>query len=207
MRKRQTARSANTAEPSQTRREIAAEAARIMADEGVRDFHAAKKKAAARLNIKHTKDLPNNQEIDAALAERLQLFHRDLPDSVAKLRRIAVDAMYLFADFRPRLVGAVLSGHITPFTPIELHITADRPEDVVFFLEDNMIPFDQGEKRLRFGGERYISVPHFRVFLEAEVELSILTPERARETPLSTVDGNPVKRASVKDLENLISGT
>lgn len=206
MRRRQASRASAAAGPSQTRREIAAEAARIMADEGVRDFHAAKKKAAARLNIKHTKDLPNNQEIDAALAERLQLFHRDLVDGVANLRRIAVDAMHLLADFRPRLVGAVLSGRITPFTPIELHIAADRPEDLIFFLEDNGIPFEQGEKRLRFGGDRYVGVPHFRVFLEAEIELSILTPERARETPLSAVDGNPVKRISVKELEALISG-
>ena len=57
------------------RRQLAADAARIMAEEGVRDFHAAKRKAAARLGLPETKHLPGNDEVDSALQEYLRLFH------------------------------------------------------------------------------------------------------------------------------------
>ena len=208
MRKRQTARSANTAEPSQSRREIAAEAARIMADEGVRDFHAAKKKAAARLNIKHTKDLPNNQEIDAALAERLQLFHPELAETVRQCRRIALDMMRLFAQFQPRLVGAVLSGHVTRFTPVQLHLVADRAEDIAFFLQDNSIPFEQSEKRLRFAGDRLTNAPLFRFTLDTQatnVELVVFSPAAAREAPLDPATGKSMHRANITQVENFFA--
>src|SRR3990167_7324300 len=96
------------------RRQIAAHAARIMAEEGVRDFHAAKRKAAARLGLPETKHLPGNDEVDAALQEHLRLFHGGrLNQSVRRLRELAAEAMRFLSKFDPRLVGPVLSGTVT----------------------------------------------------------------------------------------------
>ena len=50
------------------RQRISREAARIMAEEGVRDFHTAKRKATERLNLPEARHLPSNQEIEQALA-------------------------------------------------------------------------------------------------------------------------------------------
>ena len=56
------------------RRLLTQEAARIMSDEGVRDFLFAKRKAAERLGLDPRRmHLPTNMEVEAALAEHFDL--------------------------------------------------------------------------------------------------------------------------------------
>ena len=182
---------------------IAQEAARIMAEEGVLDFHAAKRKAAVRLNLPEAQHLPSNPEIEQALAEHLRLFHnRQLPQTLRHLRDLAVKTMQLLERFDPRLVGALLSGHVTRFSEIQLHVTAEPAELVAFFLHEQRIPFEESSKRLRFGGDRVETVPAYR-FLAGDipVEVSVFSPTAAREAPLSPVDGRPMKRAGLKEVE------
>ncbi len=134
----------------QKRLRIATEAARIMAEEGVRDYQTAKRKAAERLNFPDTRHLPANDEIEAALSQRLQLFHGDdLARNTRRLREIAAQAMRFLSDFEPRLVGGVLSGTVTDASEIQLHLRADAPEQIGFFLQEHQIPYDQGERRIR----------------------------------------------------------
>jgi hypothetical protein len=138
-----------------------------MAEEGVLDFHTAKRKAAERLNLPEARQLPSNLEIEQALAEHLQLFHaKDLPQTLQHLRCLAVDAMRFLARFEPRLVGSLLSGNVTRFSEIQLHVTADTPEIVAFFLQEHGIPYEQTSKRLRFGGDRSEMVPVYGFLAE-----------------------------------------
>ena len=190
------------------RRRIAADAARIMAEEGVRDFQAAKRKAAARLGLPETKHLPGNDEVDAALQEYLRLFHAGrLTQSVQRLRGLAAEAMRFLAKFEPRLVGSVLSGTVTSASAIELHLTADTPEEIGFWLQEHSIPFEQTDRRLRFGGERHEIFPAYRFTADnVPVELCVFDRREARETPLSPVDGKPMKRANLREVENLMHG-
>ena len=51
------------------RHRLANEAARLMAEGGIRDFHQAKLKAAARLGIHDDASLPRNREIEDALRQ------------------------------------------------------------------------------------------------------------------------------------------
>lgn len=187
---------------------ICVEAARIMAEEGVKDFHAAKRKAASRLNQPETRDLPSNQEVEAALAAHLQLFHADrLPKALNDLRHRALEAMRFLAPFEPRLVGAVLSGNVTPYSEIQLHVSADTPEEIAFLLQEQHIPYDESSRRMRFGGERYETHPTYNFLADATaVELTVFTPEGAREAPLSPVDGKPMRRASMREVETLLAG-
>ncbi len=189
------------------RQHIAAEAARIMAEEGISDFHLAKRKAAARLNLPATKHLPTNQEVETALQEYLHLFHSDRLDTGLRyLRTRAVEAMRFLAKFKPLLVGPVLRGTVTPGSEIQLHVSADAPEEVAFLLQEHHIPFEQAERRLRFGGERYETLPAYRfVAGNVTIELCIFNLRSVRETPLSPVDGKPMKRANVKEVENLLN--
>jgi hypothetical protein len=192
----------------QLRQHIAAAAARIMAEEGVRDFQAAKRKAAARLGLPETKHLPGNEEVESALQEYLRLFHAGrLVQSMRRLRELAADAMRFLAKFEPRLVGPVLSGTVTPASAIELHLTADTPEEIGFWLEEHGIPYRQADRRLRFGGDRYESFPAYSFTADdVPVELCVFGHREARETPLSPVDGKPMKRANLRELENLMNG-
>jgi hypothetical protein len=190
----------------QMRLRIATEAARIMAEEGVADFQMAKRKAAARLNLSEVKNLPGNDEVQAALSEHLQLFHQtELARDTRRRRQVALDAMRFLAAFEPRLVGAVLSGTVTPTSEIQLHVSADAPEQIGLFLQERHIPFRFGERRLRFGGERYknVSVYHFTAD-GIVIELCVFDPRAARETPLSPVDGRPMRRANLKEVEELL---
>lgn len=192
---------------NELRQHIATDAARIMAEEGVRDFHTAKRKAAARLGLPETKNLPGNDEVDTALQEYLRLFHSgNLNQSVRRLRELAAEAMRFLSKFDPRLVGPVLSGTVTSATEIEIHITADTPEEIGFWLQEHNIPFEQTDRRLRFGGDRQETFPAYRFTADnVPIELCIFDRREVRESPLSPVDGKPMKRANLREVENLMS--
>ena len=61
---------------------VAQEAARIIVNQGIRDYGLAKKKAADRLGLNARGALPGNAEIEEAVGEYLQIFageaHSDL---------------------------------------------------------------------------------------------------------------------------------
>ena len=190
-----------------TRQALAVAAARIMAEEGVRDFGKAKRKAADRLGVPPSASLPGNDEVQAALKDYLALFHQDLPQTLARLRRTALEAMELLAEFDPRLVGPVLEGTATQYTDVQLQATATNPEDLQFFFQEHGIEFEQVERRLRFGGERVAMLPTFR-FQSADVviEVVVFSPESVREAPLSAGDNRPMRRARVADVKDLLDG-
>ena len=198
---------ANAAGADELRQHIARDAARIMAEEGVRDFQTAKRKAAARLGLPETKHLPGNDEVDVALQEYLRLFHGGrLVQSVRRLRELAAEAMRFLSKFDPRLVGPVLSGIVTSATEIELHLIADSPEEIGFWLQDHSIPYEQADRRLRFGGDRQETFPAYRFTADnVPIELCVFDRRAAREAPLSPVDGKPMKRANLREVENLMS--
>lgn len=196
----------NSPAADELRRRIATDAARIMAEEGVRDFQSAKRKAAARLGLPETRNLPGNDEVDSALQEHLRLFHGGrLTQSVRRLRELAAEAMRFLARFEPRLVGPVLSGTVTSASAIELHLTADTPEEIGFWLQEHSIPYELTDRRLRFGGDRQETFPAYRFTADdVAVELCIFDRREVREAPLSPVDGKPMKRANLREVENLM---
>ncbi|SMF94149.1 hypothetical protein SAMN02949497_1456 [Methylomagnum ishizawai] len=165
---------------------IAQEAARIMAEEGIHDRLPAKQKAAARLGIADARLLPRNEEIDEALEEYHRLYRADVQKPhIARLRRLALEAMRFLQDFAPRLVGGVLEGTAGEFSPVTLHLFPDAPEDVLRKLMDRGIPFEEKTASLPGGGKRTADYPALRFRVDGvEVELALLPPElkaRARE--------------------------
>ncbi len=188
------------------RQKIVVEAARIMADEGVRDYQSAKRKAAHRLSLPETKNWPGNAEIEAAMKQHLELFHQDWPQTLRALRESALEAMTLLQEFAPQLVGEVLSGAATRFSEVQLHLAASSPEDVGLFLSGHGIPFDLEDRRLRYNDDRVASVPVFRfVAGDTPFALYVLSREAVRELPLSPVDGRPMHRATRRELAALIA--
>ncbi len=194
---------------TQLRQQISVEAARIMSDEGVRDFQVAKRKAAERLSIPDNKHVPTNQEVEEALREYLELFHaKRLSGTLEILRRCTIEAMRFLADFKPRVVGSVLSGIVTPESRIQIHVSADTPEDIGLLLDDHNIPFEENDKRLRYGGDRYKTCPVYCFSADSKpIEVYVFDHKKGRETPLSPVDGRPMKRATIKEVEKLLNGS
>lgn len=188
------------------RQRLCAEAARIMAEEGVKDHLSAKRKAAERLGLAPTTALPSNQEIEAALTEYLQLFHgHRLQETLKRLRQLALEAMGFLEPFEPLLLGAALNGSVTPGAEIQLHVTADTPEEVGLYLLHHHIPYEETDRRLRFGGDRYQRLPAYRFLADTiPVEICVFSRKSVREAPLSPVDGKPAKRINRKELQLLV---
>src|SRR5437773_9836287 len=94
------------------RRALAQEAARLMAEHGIRDFLVAKRKAAERLGvIDGVALLPKNSEIESALAEYQRLFRgASHLEALEPQRRAALAAMRYLRESAPPLVGPALSG-------------------------------------------------------------------------------------------------
>jgi len=186
---------------------LAQECARIMADEGVTDFLVAKRKAAARLNIANKALLPSNVEIEQALLEYQRLFKASAqPGALRTLRQIALEAMQFLASFRPRLVGSVLAGTADAHSDVNLHLFADTPEDVVLFLMEHDIPFSNSERRLRLSNGDYAWFPVFGFDAgDVSMDLTVFTREGEREAPRSPVDGKPMQRAGLAQVQALLA--
>ena len=139
--------------------------------------------------------------------EYQRIFHADSqPQHLSKLREVAVEAMQFLRDFKPRLVGAVLNGSADQNSPVLLHLFASSAEEVKLFLVHHQIPHEESHKTVRFSPSRSEDIPLYRFFAdETRVELMVFN-ERQKHAPLSPVDGRPMKRADVVDVEVLLSG-
>ncbi|MBA1146727.1 hypothetical protein H0Z60_06605 [Ectothiorhodospiraceae bacterium WFHF3C12] len=182
------------------------EAARIMADEGIKDYLQAKKKAAQHLGAPDTRNMPTNREIQDALVGYQRLFQSDSqPQRLQRLRRLAVEAMEFLERFRPRLVGSVLDGSAGAYSDINLHVFADTSEDVAVFLMEHDIPFETQERRLKFGKDDYANLTVYRFTADGEtVDLTVFGESGRKEAPRSRVDGAAMARAKLEDVRGLI---
>jgi len=187
---------------------IAQEAARLMSEHGIRDFHHAKLKAAERLGILDTQALPRNQEIEQALREHQRLFLGDSqPQLLRQRREAALDAMRFLAAFEPRLVGAVLEGTADAHSAVCLHVYSDDPEAVMLYLREHGVPFDTQVRRLRYGRDE--DQPEYQVLLfaadELPFDLTVLPRDALRRAPLDRADDRPMRRASLTQVELLLA--
>lgn len=190
------------------RERLVQEAARIMADEGIKDYLQAKKKAAQHLGAPDTRNMPTNREVQEALRRYQRLFQSDSqPQRLRRLRRLAVEAMAFLERFRPRLVGSVLDGSAGAYSDINLHVFADTAEEVALFLMDNGIPFETQERRLRFGKDDYASLTVYRFSADGEmVDLTVFGEAGRKEPPRNRVDGAAMIRARIEEVQALLEG-
>ena len=119
------------------RQRLAHEAARLMAEGGIRDFHQAKLKAADRLGIHDDASLPRNSEIEEALREYQRLFQPGNREAIRQRREAALRALAFFDGFDPRLVGPVLDGTADSRSAVALHLHDDDPDAVPRFLDQH----------------------------------------------------------------------
>lgn len=190
------------------RRRIALEAARLMSEHGIRDFHLAKRKAAERLGASDDIRLPKNSEIEVALREHQRLFHADeQPMRLRRLREVAREAMRFLARFEPRLVGAVLDGTADRHSAVCLHLFSDSPQEVIILLHERGIPLEQQHRRLRLNQDMQLEYPVLLFSAdEVAIDLTVLPHDAIRQAPLDRIGERPMRRATLAALEELLAG-
>jgi hypothetical protein len=181
------------------RRQIAADAARLIADQGIRDYRAAKLKAAARFGPPDTLPLPRNTEIEEALREHQRLFQSaSQPAHLARLRRAAIEAMRFFQDYQPRLVGPVLLGTADEYSAACLHVFTDSLGELCERLRAHGIPYDLEDRRLRVSRDEERTFPalSFRAG-DSAIDLTVFPCDGLRQAPLDRIDERPMRRATL----------
>lgn len=191
------------------RQAIAREAARLMIEHGHEDYGFAKRKAAERFGVTDLAVLPRNTEIEEALAEHQRLFDpQSHASALSEMRAAALEAMRLLAGFEPRLVGPLLSGTATAHNDITLHLFADTPESVAMQLMERGIPHQVAERRFRTRRDGIEAFPALRFTAGGhEVDVTIFPRDGIRQAPPGPVDGKPMRRATLAEVEALKEGT
>ncbi len=130
------------------RAEIAAAAARMIAEDGV-DYGTAKRKAAKQIlgNNKIRGDvLPDNAMLEGEVRLYNELFFSDTqPARLLHLRSLAIRMMAELAPFQPHLTGAVLNGTAGEHSDIHLQLFSESPKDVEIYLLNKSIDFKVSE--------------------------------------------------------------
>ena len=98
---------------------IASAAARLMAEDGITDYHHAKKKAARQLGLPENTAFPDNGEVEAELR----------------------------VDFNPYLTDSVLDGTAGVHSHIDILLFADSAKEVEIFLLNRGINIAHVEAR------------------------------------------------------------
>jgi hypothetical protein len=185
---------------------LAQEAARIIVNQGVRDYRAAKIKAADKLGFSSRGALPGNAEIERAVSEHLQLFGRaSHADLLCRMREAALSAMERLAVHTPRLVGPALNGTADGNSVINLHVFADSAESVAETLAQLGISYRPYERRLKVRRDEVRQFAGFQFDHDDwTVEATVFPVDGIRQAPLSPIDGKPTQRADSKAVAALL---
>jgi hypothetical protein len=183
-------------------------AARLMAENGIQDYAAAKRKAARQAGVPDTRDLPDNQEIEAALKAHQSLYQaEEQPIILRGLREIAVCAMERFSRFNPYLVGSVLTGTAGEHSDINLHLFVDSAKEFEIFLLNEKSEFELETRNFTLN-ERTEAVPVYRLELDgATISAAVFERDDERVTQKYKGDGRPIERAKLSEVKSLLSNT
>ena len=180
----------------QLREQIAQLAARMVAEDGLDDWGLAKRKAARALGLTDARCLPDNRELEAALLEHQRIFDEEgQREHLHWLRSQALDLMDLFEDFEPHVAGPVLSGAIGRHPTLHLHLFADDPKSLEWFLLNEAIPYQPSQQKLHVAGQARV-LPCFLLNVEGtDVELLLFEWADRRHPARLTAEGRSLERA------------
>lgn len=132
----------------QLRAEIAAAAARMIAEDGA-DYGTAKKKAARQIlgNSKARGEyMPDNAQIEEEVRTYNEIFFGDSqPARLLHLRKLALRLMDELGEFCPYLTGAVLNGTAGEHSDIHLQLFVESAKDVEIFLLNRNVNYTVNE--------------------------------------------------------------
>ena len=122
--------------------EIAQTAARIVVEEGL-EWGPAKQRAVRQLGLPSRTALPDNEQLEEAVREYIELFCGDTqPQELQALRELALVWMERLPEFRPHLAGAVWRGTATRMSDIYLQLFCDDPKSAEITLINNQVHYE-----------------------------------------------------------------
>ena len=185
---------------SGARASIAAVAARLIAEDGITDFHLAKRKAARQLGLAEHVAFPDNAEVEAELRAYRSLYQGDEHEAlIAELRQEALDLLELLVGFNPYLTGSVLEGTAGENSRIDILLFSDSAKEVEIFLLNRGIDVSHGEARSeRVEAVLIIETP------TAEANLIVMPPLLERVS-LKRRDGRTSERIRADALRILLA--
>ena len=191
---------------SNLRREIAALAARMIAEDGISDYGFAKRKAARQLGAVNADELPNNAEIEAEVRTYLSVFQdEEHLERQMVMRLAAVEIMRELQPFRPYLTGAVLEGTAGRYSEIEIDLFPESAKEVEIFFLNNNVAYEHREPR-----RNQPDAPEAILVFDWDdipVKLRIYSPDIERLTRRGPHGTRQMERARLAAVEALIKET
>jgi hypothetical protein len=178
------------------RAQIAAAAARLIAQDGA-DYGTAKRKAARAIlgdAQSGTHLLPDNKQIEDEVRLYQALFHADTqPARLFRLRSIALQVMEALQDYHPFLTGAALNGTAGPHDDIHLQLFADSAKEVEIFLLNKNVNITLSETP-HFKGPRFDPVETVSFLWQQEgVHAALYELDDLRGALKARSDGKPIR--------------
>ena len=121
--------------------EIAATAARLVVEEGM-EYGPAKRRAVKQLGLGARAALPDNDTLEEAVREYIELFCADTqPGELAALRSLALVWMERLAGFRPHLAGAAWHGTATRLSDLHIQLFCDDSKSAEIALIEHKVDY------------------------------------------------------------------
>ena len=192
----------------QLRAEIAAAAARLIAQDGA-EYSTAIRKAAQRIlgNSRLTADqLPDAAQVEEEVRQYQALFQGiEQPERLQQMREITLQLMDQLAEFHPHVTGAVLSGTAGEHDDIHLQLFAESVKDIEIYLL-NKSPNVEISETPHFKGPRYDPVETISFLYKNEaVHAQLYELDDLRGVKKLRADGR-LQRADAEALRALMAG-
>ena len=187
---------------AQQKMRIASTAARLMAQDGINDFAAAKRKAAQSLGLPDRTQLPENTEVEVELRLYQRLFQDE--EQVSRIdffRQKASEIMTIVQRFNPYLTGSVLDGTAGRYAEIDIQLFTDSAKDVEIFLLNQQIDYEHSIPR----SDRAEAV--LTIQSDDATANLIVYPCKEERIAFKTRDGRIRPRIRLDALEQLLTKT
>ena len=154
---------------------IAQVTARLVAEHGMSDWTAAKRKACRELGLSGEEGLPTNDEVEQELRNYNTLFRSTTHDATLRARRAAaLDWMTRLSQWHPVLIGGVAEGWATSHSDVTLELEAEDAKDVELGLINAGIAYTSAASTADDAVALRIDHP------DAAIRLWVVTPHRRR---------------------------
>lgn len=184
-----------------SRLRIAQAAARLIAEHGISDWTAAKRKAQRQLLLPEREALPGDDEVQAALFDYHALFGGSAQArSLRAQREEALAWLQRLAEFRPQLTGGVAEGWATAHSDIRLELVAADAKLVELALLNAGVEYRSLNTDRDGAADLFVDTPR------GGVRLCIRSPEDSRQRPRRDRHGQTIVRLDATALAALLAG-
>ena len=187
------------------RQQICDTAARIIYEDGIRDYQKAKQRACDLLHLKSNTSLPTNEEIEHAVHQRINLF--EAADQITEPQNqfgVAKDILGILSDYQPRVTQTLTTSVKLKNIPLEIHTFSDTAELICDELNWRGISNFLVEKRYRYSNAQYANVPLIICQLDNyDIEISVFKEKELHRSPVCPTNGKTYQRISLKQLNQM----